>query len=315
MDFGEAKDMAEQVLEMMQPRKCKYCESQNVVKWSKTKGRQQRLLCRQCGHTFIDNSSIQGMKTPQEQVASAMNMYYEGMSLNAIRRQLQQDHDNCPSDSTVYEWITRFTKKAVEDAKGYKPTVGDVWVADETVLRIEGKNYWYWDIIDFRTRYLLGSHMSLTRRTGDARILVERAAEKAGKAPKVIVTDRLASYIDVIELAFGNQAKHIKAKTLTSEPAKQLIERFHGTLKERNKVVRGMKNLDKAYLMLEGWLVYYNYLRPHEYLKGKTPAEKAGINFPYHNWADIVKPKVVIQVNKGVNGNRAEPMNLHHTAY
>lgn len=66
------------------------------------------------------------------------------------------------------------------------------------------------------------------------------------------------------------------------------IERFHGTLKQRTKVMRGMKNPDTARLLLDGWLMHYNYFRPHESLRGKTPAEAAQVGFPYKNWRDIV---------------------------
>ena len=37
-------------------------------------------------------------------------------------------HNNYPSDSTVYEWIDRFSRKAVKQVKEYKPEVSDVWV-------------------------------------------------------------------------------------------------------------------------------------------------------------------------------------------
>jgi len=37
--------------------------------------------------------------------------------------------------------------------------------------------------------------------------------------------------------------------------------------------------------------VHYNYLRPHTALDDKTPAEVAGIDFPYENWADITRHK------------------------
>lgn len=41
--------------------------------------------------------------------------------------------------------------------------------------------------------------------------------------------------------------------------------------------------------MLDGWLVYYNYFRPHESLGNQTPAEKAGLDVPIKNWLDVVK--------------------------
>jgi hypothetical protein len=50
-----------------------------------------------------------------------------------------------------------------------------------------------------------------------------------------------------------------------------------------------LKNLGSAQDFIEGWLVHYNYLRPHTALDDKTPAEVAGIDFPYENWADIIR--------------------------
>lgn len=39
-------------------------------------------------------------------------------------------------------------------------------------------------------------------------------------------------------------------------------------------------------------LCIYNYLRPHTALNDKTPAEVAGVGFPYKNWADITRHKL-----------------------
>jgi len=214
-------------------------------------------------------------------------MFYEGMSLHGIRRNLEQTYRNYPSNSTIYEWVVRFTKLAVKLAKDYKPNVGDVWVADETVLKIEGYKVWFWDIIDSRTRFLLASHMSLTRTTHDARVLLARAARRAEKPPEAVITDRLQAYIDGIELNFGAETKHISAKGLTG--SKNIIERFHGTLKARTKVMRGLKKRESARLITDGWLVHYNFFRKHEALGDNTPAQKAGIKFPFRNWRDVVK--------------------------
>lgn len=301
--------MTQQMVEQeFNPRKCKYCGSLHVVRYGHKK-QFQRLLCRDCGHTFMDSDTLPGMKIPPAVVASAVNRFYEGSSLNSIRRGLQQDYGIYPSDSTVYEWIRRYTKTAVAEANTQKPQVGDVWVADETVIKVNGKNTWFWDIIDSKTRFLLASRISSTRGTRDAYALVKGASERAGKTPKSIVTDKLAGYIDGIEIAFGADTKHIRAETLTSEPAKELIERFHGTLKDRTKVMRGLKSRETADEILNGWLTWYNFMRPHESLDGHTPAEKAGIKYEYKNWLDVVgasaKPRVAITLEQ-------PKLELHH---
>jgi transposase-like protein len=125
------------------------------------------------------------MRYPPEQIASALSQFYDGLSIDAIRRQLQHDYNIYPSDSTVYEWVVRFTKEAVKEAKLSDVHVGDVWVADETVLKIDTGDVWFWDIIDDRTRFLLASHMSMTRTTKDAQTLMGKALAVASKPPRV----------------------------------------------------------------------------------------------------------------------------------
>lgn len=269
---------------------CKYCGSRHIVRYGHYRGTQY-WWCKNCKRKFVHNDALPRMKTPIIRVASALSMFYEGMSLHGIRRNLEQTYRSYPSNSTIYEWVVRFTKVAIASAKDYKPNVGDTWIADETVLKIEGKNTWFWDIIDDKTRFLLASHISLTRTTRDARILVERARARTGQIPKVIITDKLQAYLDGIELAFGAETRHLPSKSLTARPGTQLIERFHGTLKARTEVMRGLKTRKSAKLITDGWLVHYNFFRPHEALGDKTPAQKAGIRFPFQNWLDVVKGK------------------------
>jgi len=106
---------------------------------------------------------------------------------------------------------------------------------------------------------------------------MEKAAERADKAPKIVLTDKLAAYLDGIELAFGADAEHRKGSPFDVQTNTNLIERFQGTLKDRTKVLRGLKRPDTARKFIEGFLIHYNYFRPHISLKGKTPARKAGV--------------------------------------
>jgi len=276
---------------------CKFCGLPNIVKNGRRRGTQY-WLCKNCGRGFVANEALPKMKYPVEAIGSAIYQYYTGSSLNEIRGHFEQRHDVSPSASAIYEWITRFSKIAIDEAKKHTPKVGDTWVADETVIRIDGKKYWLWDIIDEDTRFLLATRLSPTRTTEDAQKLMEMASERAGKTPKVVITDKLAAYLDGIELAFGADTRHIPSKPFIDADSTNVIERFHRTLKDRTKVMRGFKQADKARLILDGWLVYYNFFRPHEYLKDKTPAQVAGIKFPYENWLDVVKKQSPLEKQK-----------------
>ena len=270
------------------PEQCKFCGSRHIVRYGHYQNI-QRWWCKDCKRKFVHNEALPRMKTPIIQVASSLSSFYEGTPIRGIRRNIDQTFGNYPQNAAIYGWIQRFTRVAIEVTKDYKPKVGDVWVADETMLSIEGKKLWFWDLIDADTRFLLSSHISTTRTTRDARALVEKAAERAGKVPKVIITDKLAAYLDGIELAFGAWTEHLPAKKLTASPGTQLVERFHQTLKSRTKIMKGLKTRKSARLILDGWLVFYNFLRTHEGLGGKTPAEKAQIKSPFRNWLDIVR--------------------------
>ncbi len=272
---------------------CKYCgNSKTVVRFGTYKDI-QLFWCKSCKRKFKGDTTLFHMKTPPEQISSALRMYYDGMSIKDIKNFLKQEHNNNPSKKTIYEWIDKYSDIAIKSAKNYQPQVSDTWIADETVLRIAGQNVWMYTIIDDKTRFLLATHIALSRTTRDAEALMREAQKKAGKAPKIIVTDKNYSYLDAIEQAFGSDTEHIQGRAFSADTHNtQKIERWHETLKERTKVMKGLKSVESAIQFVAAFLVHYNYLRDNEALDGKTPAEVAKIKFPYKDWAEIIRQPV-----------------------
>ena len=133
------------------------------------------------------------------------------------------------------------------------------------------------------------SHLSKTRGMLDVATVMRRAWKRAGKAPRFIISDSLGVYPDGIERVFGAYSGHIQAKGITHEINTNIIERWHSTLKERTKVLRGFKSLDSAELILDGFLVNYNFFRPHYALGNRTPADVARVNTPVRNWTELVR--------------------------
>ena len=271
---------------------CKYCGSSNVIKFGTFEG-VQRYWCKDCQRKFAANQALPHMKTPAKVVASALSCYFGGMPLDAIQRHLNQQYGVYMSESGIYNWVVRFAKEAVERTKDFKPKVGDDWIADETVLKVGGKNIWFWDVIDADSRYLLASRLSTSRTTKDAALVMKQAADRAGKAPKRVITDRLAAYIDGIELVFGANTEHVRSKPFVDIDSTNRIERFHGTLKARTYVIRGFKNMETAKLLTDAWLVYYNMFKEHESLGNVPPAVKMGIELPFKDWAEVVGGTVI----------------------
>lgn len=288
---------------------CPYCQCEAVVKYGKYKDT-PRYYCKVCHRKFRWTDKQFRMKSLTEQVATALHDYYDGgSSVRAIGRHILQEIGNTPSTATIYEWIQKYTEYLTDSIKDYHPKTGSIWIADETAVKIAGQNVWLWDIIDKDTRYLLASRLSTSRTTRDAQILIDRAIKLTGKEPKVVLTDKLASYLDV---RYGKDAEHRQGSPFSIKDTGEstsIIERWHGTVKARTKVMRDLKNLETAHDFVTGFLAFYNYLRPHESLENKTPAEVAGITYPYRNWSELIskyKPSHKVSVEHVKRGTEAK---------
>jgi putative transposase len=271
-----------------QPIVCKWCGSTDVMKYGIRNG-VQNYICRKCKRKFTAKDTPYHMQTPTEQIGAALNMFYDGLSLSAIARHLEETYKNPVNPSTVYRWILRYTTEAIRILDPLTPKVSNAWVVDETVIKVAGYKVWFWDIIDADTRFLLASHLSRGRTILDVSIVMQRAWKKADTAPRFIISDAMPAYTDGIERVFGADALHIQTKGITHEINTNIIERFHGTVKDRTKVLRGFKTPQTAKLILNGFLIHYNFFRPHMTLRHKTPAEMAGIRSPFKNWTDVVR--------------------------
>ncbi|MDE1763035.1 MAG: hypothetical protein KGH88_02180 [Thaumarchaeota archaeon] len=66
------------------------------------------------------------------------------------------------------------------------------------------------------------------------------------------------------------------------------MERLNEEIRDREKVVRGIKKIDSV--LIDGYQMYHNYLRPHMALDGMTPADKCGIKIEGNNkWMTIIQ--------------------------
>ena len=256
---------------------CKACGSPHLVKDGTIKGI-QKWECRSCGKKFVDNSAPPGMKTPAVQIGSAVHMYYEGLSLKAICRRLQQTYHNYPSDSAVYAWINISTYFVVERAKSFHPDVGDVWIVDETKLNIRGCRLSILDVVDKNTCFLLATEVVSSSSVINVRNIIDKAIVKAGKIPKSVISKKFAVYPEKSSPSPGEVNRRLLSETMAGE-----IERFHSIFLNRTNKMSALKSKNSVTKFADGWLIHYNYFKPQEYLGGKTPAEIARIAYRRKN--------------------------------
>jgi len=279
-------------------RECPQCTSSRVIRFGRRhnlRGTVHRYLCKACGARFTNRQEELRLRHDSRTVALALDLYFRGLSLRKVADHLRQAYDLSVAPATIYGWIARFTPKAARWMDSLGARTGEQWHVDETVVTSNGEPRWVWNVEDASTRFLMATHVTRLRRLRDARVPIRRAKETTPDRPLVVLTDGLPAYRKAIgrELAFRSGAEvvnpHVRVPSIRAKRSNNLVERLHGTEKERIKVMRGFHGRSGPQLLIEGFRVHYNMVRPHEAL-GATPGIAAGLPDPGRfRWKGILK--------------------------
>ncbi len=300
-------------IETLTIKGCKKCGSLNAVKIGKRHnihGDVQRYLCKDCGYKFVLNTGFEKVKATPKAITVALDLFFKGVSQRKIVDHLKMFEGIKVTQPCVLKWIRKYTDLMSQYVMQFKPQLSGMWHSDEMTLNVKnteptGKGYydWLWNLMDNETRFLIASQVTKHRDIKDAQKVFKKAKSTTHENPDYIITDGLKSYPQAFQKEFTNSGKTPKLTRLESikrNPNNNLVERFNGTVRERVKVMRGLGNDESAQRMVDGHKLYYNYIRPHQSLNGKTPAEKAGIELQLkgNKWMDLIKkskqtPKVI----------------------
>jgi transposase-like protein len=233
------------------------------------------------------------MKYPKELIIKTLTYYYNGMSYKNINQTFNNLNQIDLPKMTLWRWVIAFSKIVNDYVLTLHPKLSDIWIADETVIDIWGTHYWFWDIIDSETRFLIASHVSKTRTEKDAEKLFAMAKLRSKTRPLVIITDKLGQYNKAFNRVFYSNLKehrvvHLKSEGFEAEINTNLIERFHSTVKQRTKVMRDLKEKNSARIVMDGYMTHYNFFEEHDYFGGITPAQAGGVGKGLANWGDLI---------------------------
>lgn len=271
---------------------CKFCGSSDIIKYGKKNGR-QNYRCKGCARKFVLNEGFEGMCYDSRIVAATLDLYFKGVSLRKISDHLRQFYGLKVDHSTVYRWISKYTEIIEAYVATLEPEVGEIWHTDEMKIKIGGEWRWLWNVMDERTRFHLVSVISKGREVKDARKPFAQSKKVAGKKPLLMVTDGLASYKRAFNAEFYDHhqsCEHV-ADVGLQESLNNVLERMHGSIREREKVMRGMKVDETPIIPMNQ--IYYNFIRPHSALDGMTPAEAAGIGVGKENrWLRLLNKSI-----------------------
>jgi len=279
---------------------CKFCHSIDITRYGVKNGKQV-YFCKSCNRRFVNNIDFENMKYNPKIIALTLDLYFKGVSLRKISHHLKQFYELNISYKSVYNWIEKYIGIMNQYVNDIQPDIGEVWHTDEMMVKIDGSWEYLWNVMDERTRFQLASVVSRERYVKDARMVFQKAKQNCGgRKPKFMVTDGLQAYKRAVKKEFTtntHETEHLWNVGLQHHPNNNHVERLHGTIRDREKTMRGLKIEDTP--IIEGNRIYYNFIKPHENLNGKTPSEEAGITIEGSNkWLTLMKKSVQYQKSK-----------------
>jgi transposase-like protein len=282
------------------------CGSPNYKKFgirhNKDSGDIQRYLCKDCDYRFIVNPAFENCKASAKIITAAIDLYFKGVSTRKTAEHLKQLYNFSIDDSSICRWIMKFTRLVQPYVDGLVPKTGGVYHVDEMLLHVRKENNeqtmndneenhthkffdnhysWLWNLMDSTTRFWICSRLS-QRRDIQAGVALLKEMKQRAPLPKAFVHDGLRVYDEAYQKELFTlktpRIQNVRSISIGHQGLNSKVERLNGTMRDRETVMRGLDNADAAQELLDAMRIHYNFIRPHQALKGQTPAEVAGIN-------------------------------------
>jgi len=254
----------------------------------------KRYECNRCRVKFTSRTGFSGLWYRANMVTAAIDLYFKGVSLRGIADHLNQQYGCRMTHVTVLRWIRKYLAIVRRYVGKHKPKLSDKYHVDEMKIKVGGDLQNLWNLLDHHSRYLVAIQVTAKKGSAEAKRLLKGL--NLTKPVKVkIISDGLPSYQTAVrELNShhrGLHLTHLADRGLTKRNSNNRLERLNGTIRGRLKTMAGLKNSRSSRIFAEDFRSYYNYIRPHLALNGRTPSEAAKTWKPkeHNRWRSLIR--------------------------
>jgi putative transposase len=273
---------------------CPRCKSEKVVRNGIRKNKSgdlQRYKCLECKSWFTLNMGFEKMHATPQMITSAMQLYFSGESLRSVEAFLKLQGVRA-SHMSVYRWIGKYVKLMDNYLEQMQPQVSGVWRTDELFVKVRGNNKYLYALMDDETRFWIAQQVADNKFTENVTPMFKEGKEVAGKKPDILISDGAPNFHEAYKEEFWSRVaprtSHVRHIHLKGDHNNNKMERMNGELRDREKVMRGLKKMDSP--IFKGLQQYHNFFREHDALEGKTPAEAANIKIEGRNkWVTVIQ--------------------------
>lgn len=261
--------------------KCPHCKTHSAIKRGVQKNKSgwiPRYSCTRCNRWFVDRDGFERFRHGPDVITAALDLRAKGLSLSDVVDHLDQHHRVKVSRKTILDWQNKFGKKLKSFSQTLIPCVGKVFHADEMFVKQKKDWIFYWDCIDYDTKFLVADHLSEDRNFDEGTDFLNKIKLGSPEIPEEIHTDNSFDYPVAFRRVFPRMKIHKHYPAWKHKFKNNPIERLHNTLKQRYKVFRGFNSTNTAEKFFDFYRVYYNFIRKHMTLGLITPAQAAKID-------------------------------------
>ena len=138
-------------------------------------------------------SPYAGYRFPAEVISHAVWLYFRfPLSLRMVEEMLAA-RGIVVSHETVRQWARKFGQALANRTRRRLPCPGDKWHVDEVVTTTAGEKHWLWRAVD-QDGFVLDVLVQSRRDKRAAKRLLRKLLRKQGRPPRVLITDKLASW-------------------------------------------------------------------------------------------------------------------------
>src|SRR5918996_4424901 len=176
---------------------------------------------------------------PAEVISHAIWLYFRfPLSLRMVEEMLAA-RGIIVSHESVRQWGLKFGQGFANQIRRRLPAAGDKWHLDEVVIRIAGQKHWLWRAVD-QHGVVLDILVQSRRNAKAAERLLRKLLKKHGKAPRVMITDKLASYAAAKRVVMLG-VEHRQHKGLNNR-----AENSHQPTRRRERIMKRFKSAGQA---------------------------------------------------------------------
>src|SRR3954462_12817400 len=137
--------------------------------------------------------SYAGHRFPPEVISHAVWLYFRfPLGLRMVEKMLAA-RGITVSHETVRQWGLKFGQDFANRIRRRLPQADDKWHLDEVAIKIAGKKHWLWRAVD-QDGVVLDVLVQSRRDKRAAKRLLRKLLKRQCRAPRVMITDKLASY-------------------------------------------------------------------------------------------------------------------------